>query len=166
MTSLLSSVAASLVVLALGTTVTAANEDTHPLFDTIDTNHDGLISLQEWITARHEFLSQRRADGAADGSRSTMTSLNHRSQAGGSSTGGTTPVTTGTTTPAAHPRMQEEDENHHPLFDRIDSNHDGQISLQEWIAFRRMHKGEHHRTGSTPTTSGVTPPTTPTPTLP
>ena len=160
MTSLLSSVAASLVVLALGTTVTAANEDTHPLFDTIDTNHDGLISLQEWITARHEFLSQRRAEGEGGGAHSTMTSLNHRSQ------GGTTPVTTGATATGQSPLRQEEDENHHPLFDRIDSNHDGQISLQEWLAFRREHHGEHRRPGATPGTPGATPTTTPTTTLP
>jgi len=172
----ISSVAAFLVVLALGSTLTAANanaanaasaanEDKHPLFDRIDTNHDGFISLQEWITARHEFLTQHRAAGEEGGARSTMTSLNHRSPGGTGTTAGTTPVTA-TTTAGSHPRLQEEDENHHPLFDRIDSNHDGQISLQEWITFRRAHHGEHRRPGTTPTTSGVTPPTTPTTTLP
>jgi len=156
----LSSVAAALMLMALGSTSTlsAANEDKHPLFDRIDTNHDGFISLQEWITARHEYLSKRRAEGegeAPGGANSTMNSLNHRQ------TSSTSPAGTGTPVTGQHPRLQEEDENHHPLFDRIDTNHDGQISLQEWIAFRREHHGEHHRPGATPPITGTTPTTTP-----
>jgi hypothetical protein len=50
--------------------------------------------------------------------------------------------------------VSNETHDHHPLFDKIDTNHDGVISLDEWEAFRAEHPGKRaHRNSSTTTTT-------------
>ncbi len=162
------------LLLGLGTTLLGANapesEDHHPLFDRIDTNHDGVISLAEFEAFRAEHRRHERGGAAgapgaaAPGSSLTMNGLAH---------GGTPPATVGasTTPPAAAttpvPPAGAGREGRHPLFDRIDTNHDGVISLAEWIVFReqmRHHKKKGDATAPVvpgPVLPPQTPPTTP-----
>jgi hypothetical protein len=125
------------------------NEDHHPLFDKIDANHDGFISLAEWEAWRdgHHRREAGAGGGANAGAHLTMNSLAHGTQGTPGATGGAGTPPTGTATvptPPVHPHGNAaNNEERHPLFDRIDTNHDGKISLAEWIAWREAHP--HHR---------------------
>jgi hypothetical protein len=164
----LSCFASCALLLGLGTAAVAAPaEDRHPLFDRIDTNHDGMISLGEWIAFRHEYAERRHEEAAQAGSPRTMAGLNAHHPAA-TTTVATTPSTlSAPATTAPHVTRSEEK---HPLFDRIDTNHDGLISLSEWIAFRKAHKGafDEHRqhAGAPPATAGAITPRAPGSTAP
>lgn len=138
------------------------------VFDQMDTNHDGQVSFAEFAAWRIEHLHHRRpGDGAAPGtgedtSHLTMQAL---SPVGGGhpapgtppgpTTSGTTPPTT-TTPPPLPPELRRR---LHRQFERIDTNHDGKISLAEWLAFAQAH--QHHKPGAVPTPPGPVLPTTP-----
>ncbi len=47
------------------------------------------------------------------------------------------------TPPASAPATGGHHGDHHPLFDCIDANHDGSISLAEWEAFKSEHPCKH-----------------------
>ncbi len=152
-----------LVMAAAGATVAAAQADPEArmlaLFDRIDTNHDGVISLQEWDAWRASMREHRgeHGQGAANAGDAhlTMNQLAHGGAAGApAATPPAAPAASGSTTaPATHGSRE------HRMFDRIDANHDGKIEREEWIAWVRERIAHRHHHGEAPVQPGpVLPP--------
>jgi hypothetical protein len=133
-----------LVLVASGATLAAAQADPEArmiaLFDRIDTNHDGVISLKEWEAWRARTRERREAHSAGAGNAGdahlTMNQLAH------GAAGATPPAIPASSGTAAAPPTGGERK--HPLFDRIDTNHDGKIERDEWIAWVRERMAHRH----------------------
>ncbi len=110
---------------ALSTTIYAAADaggdpSKHPVFDQIDTDHDGFITREEWKAGK-EILEKMRRDRP------------HDRHPGKDQDGH------GGKDPGREPGDKPKPDGM-PLFDKMDANKDDKISLAEWIAFRDAHR--------------------------
>jgi hypothetical protein len=153
----------------LGAAVQDAEGRATELFNRIDTNHDGVIQLSEWLAWREHQREHRQGEAGEHGDappngRLTMAGLSHTGAPVGAGTpptaGGAPGPSAGAPASAGAPDGERRHEGRYPLFDRIDTNHDGVIELSEWLAFAAARR-HHHRPDAPVTPGPVLPATTP-----
>lgn len=110
--------------------------DPGAMFDRLDTNHDGVISRQEFMAA-HSQMRERRAsmmmmhDGNAPGRMHAMGMGAHLLEMADANHDGRVSLQEAETAALAH-------------FDRADLNHDGKLTPEERRQAHQLMRGEHH----------------------